>query len=171
LARVSELLGDLQSYAALKPLERLYEHPDVVVRRASIRALRNMHFKRSFGLIMRALADPDGSVREFAVEALRSLHFPHAFHPLARIYREHPDERVKAVALESVGRIGSIEAGELLVGVVRHEQGALRDVARRALASIDNADVLPIVRQHHDLEANPEVRKMLADLLVRGGRR
>jgi hypothetical protein len=165
LARVAELLGDLQSYAALKPLERLYEHPDVIVRRAAVRALRSMHFKRSFGLITRALADADPSVREFAVEALRGLNFPHAFHPLARIYREHPDERVKAVALESLGRIGSIEAGELLVGVVRHEQGALRDVARRALANIDNADVIPIVRQHHDLEANPDVRRLLSDLI------
>ena len=170
LIRVAELLGELQSYAALRPLERLHEHGDARVRRGAIRALRFMHFKRSFGLIMRGLADADRSVREAAVEALRGLHFPHAFHPLARIYREHPDERVKAVALESIGKIGSIEAGELLVGVLRHEIGGLRDVARRALGTIDNADVMPILRQHYDLEPNAEVRKLLAELLARGGR-
>jgi HEAT repeat protein len=137
------------------------------VRRAAVRALRHLYFKRSFNLLGRGLRDRDAAVREAAVEALRGLHFPHAFHPLLRIYRENPDERVKSVALESIGRIGSIEAGELLIGVMRQESGALRDVARRALSMFDDEDVMPILRQQLDLEANPEVRKMIEDLLQR----
>jgi hypothetical protein len=171
LARVSEALGELQSYAALRPLERLFEHDEPKVRRAAVRALRYLHFKRSFGLIQKALADGDQGVRDAAAEAIRSLHFPHAFHPLARIYREHPEERVKATALESIGKIGSIEAGELLLGVLRHETGALREVARRALATFDNADVIPILRQNAEVESNPEVRKALEELLTRARRR
>lgn len=171
LARVAEALGELQSYAALRPLEQLYDHEDARVRRAAVRALRYLHFKRSFGLIARGLADADQAVREAASEALRSLHFPHAFHPLARIYREHPDEKVKAVALESIGKIGSIEAGELLLGVLRHETGTLRDVAKKALATFDNADVIPILRQYAEVESNADVRKALEDLLARARRR
>jgi HEAT repeat protein len=171
LARVAESLGELQSYAALRPLEKLYEHEAPRVRKAAVRALRYLHFKRSFGLIGRGLVDSDAGVREAAAEALKSLHFPHAFHPLQRIYREHPDEKVKTVALESIGKIGSIEAGELLLGVLRHESGTLQDVARKALATFDNADVIPILRQHAEVEAHPEVKKALEELLQRARRR
>ncbi len=171
LAQVAQSLGELQSYAALSPLERLYEHEDARVRRASVRALRHLYFKRSFSLLQKGLRDRDASVREAAVEALRSLHFPHAFQPLARIYREHTTERVRAVALESIGRIGTVEAGELLIGVLREEAGALREVARRALAMFEVTDMVPILRQHLELEGNVEVRKMIEDVLARLKRR
>jgi len=165
LARVAELLGELQSYAALAPLERLFEHEDARVRRAAVRALRFLFFKRSFVLVRRGLADPDQTVRDAAVEALRGLHFPHAFNPLARIFREADDRRVQATALESIGKIQSVEAGEFLLMVLRQEDGELRDVARRALAAFDNSDVLPIVRQYAQMEMNPQLRDTLDDLL------
>jgi hypothetical protein len=171
LAAVAQSLGELQSYAALAPLERLYLHADARVRRAAVRALRHLYFKRSFGLLVRGLVDRDAAVREAAVEALRFVHFPHAFHPLLGIFRDHPDERVKAVALESIGRIGTIEAGELLISVLRQETGALRDVARRGLAQFDDAEIVPILRQQLDLEANAEVRKLIEDILARLRRR
>ena len=171
LVQVAQSLGELQSYNALSPLERLYQHPETRVRRAAVRALRHLYFKRSFGLLTRGLSDPEALVRESALEALRGLHFAHAFHPLMRIFRDHPDERVKTGALEAIGRIGTIEAAEQLVGVIRQETGALRDVARRALASFDDADVVPILRQHLELEGNPEVRKMIEEVLSRPRRR
>jgi hypothetical protein len=167
LATVAELLGELQSYAALRPLERLYEHTEPAVRRAAVRALRFLFFKRSFTMIGRALNDGDAGVREAALEALRGLHFPHAFNPLARIYRESTDARVQAVALESIGKIGTIEAGEMLLMVLRQEEGTLRDVAKRALAAFDNADVLPIMRQYFQLETNRAAREALQELLGR----
>jgi len=78
---------------------------------------------------------------------------------------------VRAVALESIGRIGTVEAGELLIGVLREEAGALRDVARRALAMFEVTDMVPILRQHLELEGNLEVRKMIEDVLARLKRR
>ena len=165
LSRVAELLGELQSYAALSPLERLYEHEDGRVRRAAVRALRFLFFKRSFVLIRRGLADPDPIVRDAAIEALRGLHFPHAFNPLARIYREADDARVQSTALESIGKIQSVEAGEFLLMVLRQEEGELREVSRRALAGFDNSDVLPIVRQYAQIETNAGLREVLDDLL------
>ena len=169
LARVAELLGELQVYAALNPLERLYEHDDPTVRRAAIRALRFLFFKRSFVLVRRALGDPDSGVRDAAVDALRGLHFPHAFNPLARIYRETGDFGVQVVALESIGKIQSIEAGEFLLSVLRQEEGSLRDVAKRALGALDNADVTPILRQYYQIETNPDVREALDELLRSSG--
>jgi HEAT repeat protein len=104
-------------------------------------------------------------VRDAAIDALRGLHFPHAFNPLARIYREADEPRVKATALESIGKIQSVEAGEFLLMVVRQEDGELREVAKRALAAFDNTDVLPIVRQYAQIETNTAVREALDELL------
>ncbi len=165
LIRVADLLGELQSYAALNPLEKLFRHEDARVRRAAVWALRFLYFKRAFVIIRRALEDHDASVREAAIEALAGLHFPHAFNPLARIYRESEDLRVRTAAVESIGKIQSVEAGEFLVGVLRQETGALRETAARALAGFDNSDVLLILRQYQQMESNEEVRKTLGDLL------
>ena len=68
---------------------------DPVIRRAAVRALRFLYFKRSFVIVRKALADPDAQVREAALVAIGGLHFPHAFNPLARIYRESNDPRVR----------------------------------------------------------------------------
>ncbi len=167
LVGVAELLGELQSYAALSPLEKLFAAPDPVIRRAAVRALRFLYFKRSFVIVRKALADPDAQVREAALVAIGGLHFPHAFNPLARIYRESNDPRVRTSALQSIGKIQTVEAGEFLVMVLRQETGNLREAAYQSLAQMDNADVLPILRQHHEIETNPQVRETLGELLRR----
>jgi hypothetical protein len=164
---VAELLGELQSYAALSPLEKLFQSNDAVIRRAAVRALRFLYFKRSFVIVRKALSDPDAQVREAALVAIGGLHFPHAFNPLARIYRENNDPSVRSYALQSIGKIQTVEAGEFLVMVLRQEAGNLREAARVALAQMDNADVLPILRQHHEIETNPQVRDTLGELLRR----
>jgi hypothetical protein len=167
LVQVAELLGELQSYAALSPLERLFGSPDSQIRRAAVRALRFLYFKRSFVIVRKALADADPNVREAALVAIGGLHFPHAFNPLARIYRDAADERVRTAALQSIGKIQSVEAGEFLVMVLRQETGALREAAYAALAHMDNADVVPILRQHYEIETNGQVRDSLGELLRR----
>jgi hypothetical protein len=167
LVEVAEKLGELQSYAALSPLEKLFASPEPVVRRAAVRALRFLFFKRSFVIVRKALADPDAQVREAALVAIGGLHFPHAFNPLARIYRESTDPRVRAAALQSIGKIQTVEAGEFLVMVLRQEGGNLREAAYTALVQMDTPDVLPILRQHHEIETNPQVRETLGELLRR----
>ncbi len=167
LVDVAEKLGELQSYAALSPLEKLFASPEPAIRRAAVRALRFLYFKRSFVIVRKALADGDAKVREAALVAIGGLHFPHAFNPLARIYRESTDPDVRAAALQSIGKIQTVEAGEFLVMVLRQESGALRAAATQALAQMDNADVLPILRQHHEIETNPQVRETIGDLLRR----
>jgi len=167
LVHVAELLGELQSYAALSPLEKLFASGEAAIRRAAVRALRYLYFKRSFVIVRKALADPDAQVREAALVAIAGLHFPHAFNPLARIYRETSDPRVRAAALQSIGKIQTVEAGEFLVMVLRQETGGLREAAYAALTQMDNADVIPILRQHHEIETNPQVRDTLGDLLRR----
>jgi hypothetical protein len=155
LAQIAQGMGDLQAYPALRPLERLYEHAREEVRHGVMRALKHLYFKRTFHLVDRGLRDESRKVREGALEAMTALHFPHAFDPLTRIFREHDDGKVKEAALRSIGRIASLEAGEFLVEVLRYEADPLRTVARELLAQFDNADVLPILRKHLELESGP----------------
>lgn len=165
LVRVAELLGELHSYAALSPLEKLYESAEPAIRYAAVKALRFLYFKRSFVIVRKALVDPDDSVRQAALLAISGLHFPHAFNPLARLFRETEDAQVRAASLASIGKIKTVEAGEFLVMVLRQEVGELREIASRALAEIDNPDVLPILRQHYDIEVDPQVRDSIGQLL------
>jgi HEAT repeats len=167
LVTLAGQLGELQSYAALAPIEKLYEHPQAQVRCAAVRALRFLYFKRAFVVVRRALADRDATVRDAALVAIAGLHFPHALGPLSRIYQDVADPRVRAAALDAIGKIQTVEAGEVLVGVLRQESGALRDAARAALLALDNADMVPILRQHYEVEPDPATRDMLGEILRR----
>ncbi|MBK9031102.1 MAG: HEAT repeat domain-containing protein [Myxococcales bacterium] len=167
LVLLAEQLGELQSYAALAPLELMFRHPDPAVRRAAVKALRYLYFKRSFSTVRRALADPDPTVREAALLAITGLHFPHALGPLARIYQDATEQRVRGATIDAMGKIQTVEAGEVLIGVLRQEAGILRDAARSALISLDNPDIVPILRAHYEIESDPGIRDVLGDILRR----
>jgi hypothetical protein len=168
LAAVAERLGDLQIYVVLRPLERLFEHPDVGVQRGVMRALRFLFFKRSFGLLGRGLASRDSGVRQAAIDALGRLYFNHAFDPLVRIFREHDDQEIRSTALESIGRIPSIEAGDFLIEVLRYEAEPLRSLAKRLLAGFENRELVSILRQHYQMESGP-LRNDLQQILQQMG--
>ena len=165
VCRVAELLGELQTYAALRPLEFLFENFDSEVQRAVVLALRFLFFKRTFVLVHRALQSEDEEVREAAAYAISGLHFPHAFNSLVRIFEQSDDAAVRAAALESVGKIQSVEAGEFLLTVIRQEGGALHTVAKTSLRGFDNHDIVPIVRQHLEIENDAQVKEALEGVL------
>jgi HEAT repeat protein len=156
LAEIAQGLGELLAYPALRPLERLYEEGAPLVRRGVMKALQRLYFKRTFNLIGRGLRDAAPEVRDTAIEALEALHFPHAFDPLTRIFREHADHAVKVTALTSIGRIATVEAGEFLIDVLRHESEGLREVARQLLAQFEHREAIyPLLRRHLEMENGP----------------
>jgi hypothetical protein len=126
LVTLAEQLGELQSYAALAPLEALYRHGDPQVRRAAVKALRYLYFKRSFATVRLALADADGGVREAALLAITGLHFPHALGPLARIWTPPGMARRSNARSDGRGRRGADR---------RAAPGGGRAARRRALGA------------------------------------
>jgi hypothetical protein len=138
-------LGRVEIYAALAPLEAMYEDESPVVRAAVMKAVRQLFFKRSFILVIAGLADPDKNVRREALLAVQALHFGHAFDPLSRIYREASDPEVRKAALTSIGKIPSVVAAELLIDVLRHGDRAERDIARDLLQRADHTEVTPLL--------------------------
>lgn len=155
LAVLAMYLGRVELYAALAPLERMFEHDDARVRAAVMRAVRQLFFKRSFVTIQRGLVDDDPTVRREALAAVQSLHFAHAFDPLSRIYREARDTETRRAALSSIGKISTIDAVEFLIDVLRHGDRGDRELARDLLIRSDHTEVTPLLRMAYAAETGP----------------
>ena len=152
LKQIALGMGELQSYVALRPLEKLSTHAREEVRVAVMDALKHLYFKRTFVLIQHGLKDPQPAVRRAALESMEKLNFPHAFDPLVRIFREHDSPSVKEAALNGLGRIASLEAGEFLIEVARYEPESLRALALGLLGRFDNPDIRPIIARYVEIE-------------------
>jgi tetratricopeptide (TPR) repeat protein len=131
--RLADQLAQIQSYAVLSPLERLWRSPHRPVRIAVLSALQRLFFKRSFITVRAGLADPDLSVADHAATAVEALYFRHAFDPLSRIVRETPSPRARASAIKALARVDTDEAAEFLLGILRHGTPADREIAARSL--------------------------------------
>ncbi|MGE3628455.1 MAG: HEAT repeat domain-containing protein [Sandaracinaceae bacterium] len=140
-------LGRVEIYSALAPLERMLRSESAIVRAAVLRAVRQLFFKRSFGMVIDGLADTDPSVRVEALGAVAALIFGHAFVPLCRIFRVTSDPDVRRAALISIGKIQSIQAAELLIDVLRHGDKTDRELARDLLVRAESAEVTPLLQR------------------------
>jgi HEAT repeat protein len=151
-------------YEVLRPLERLYEHPAPQVRAAALAGVGEVYCPRSFILVRKGLADPVMEVSEAALRALRELRFRDGFDHLTRFFRDSTDERVRVAALETIAKIGSVEAGLFLLDVVRNETGHLRRTAEAGLIAVAGDELSSMVRQVADLEVG-ERRASLEQIL------
>ncbi|MFO0676584.1 MAG: HEAT repeat domain-containing protein [Polyangiaceae bacterium] len=131
--KLAAALSDLQLFAALSPLERLYESKSVAVRAAVAKGAQLLFFKRTLTTVRRALRDPSPEVVRAATASLSSLYFQHAFDPLARIVREFDDDAIRAGAIAAIARIDTQEAAEFLLAVLEHGSENERGAAENAL--------------------------------------
>ncbi|MEM6993220.1 MAG: HEAT repeat domain-containing protein [Myxococcota bacterium] len=166
-------LEAIKAYPVIAALEKLYDRPDPATREAVAAAMGNLRFKRSFGLIGRALRDDTASVRESAAAAVARLVFPHAFEPLRRIFdaRDLADsDRARAAALRAIGKINTVESLEFLADRLREGDQGHIDMALHALGELTNPELLPYLR--HQLELVPPThRAVLEDTARRLERR
>ncbi len=148
--RLADLLGRTEIYGCLAPLEALFEDERPTVRAAAQRATRHLLFKRSFILVRKGLDDPEPSVQREALEAVSQLHFEHALDPLLRIFRRASAPEVRTAALESLGKIPSLEAAEALVEAVFQGSEAEREQASALLGRA----------------AHPEAKRLITEALA-----
>jgi tetratricopeptide (TPR) repeat protein len=163
-AQVAEKLGAVQLYAVLAPLEHLYERGRNDVKVSVLRAGKTLFFKRTFGFIMKGVADPDPQVRRAAMDAIGSLHFPHAFDPLSRLHRDSADPQVRHAALGSIGRIPSLEAVEYLIATLGHATGEERQKALELLIRND-APEASVALKAALTDAPPELSALIDHIL------
>ncbi len=146
LVRLAELLGMVELYTILSPLEHLNESRLPEVRLAVARALERFMYKRTFVTVRAALSDPDAAVRAQIYQTVEALRFPHAFDPLARIFREADDRNARVAAVRAIARIDTHQAAELLLGVFQHEGQVERSAASEALKRASGSVFLEVAR-------------------------
>ena len=164
-ARLAEQLAQLQLYAVLSPLEKLFAREDRRVRIAVLQSLQTLFFKRSFVTVRAGLRDPDPAVVEQACKAVEALYFQHAVDPLSRILRESPEPPPRASALRALARIDTMEAAELLLGVLEHGAPADRLAAVAALKATRGTKFVELARasvQGAPLPVQTSLREVLA---------
>jgi hypothetical protein len=146
LVRLAELLGQVELYTILSPLEHLYADPEPIVRLAVVQALERFMYKRTFVTVRASLSDSDENVRKRAYQTVEALRFPHAFDPLSRIFRESEDRDARAAAVKAIARIDTNEAAELLLAIFEHEGRVERAAAADALKKARGTVFLEVAR-------------------------
>lgn len=163
-ARLAEQLSLVELYTILSPLEHLFRRPDPQVRVAVIKALSRFLYKRTFITMREALSDGDPTIVQEAARALEELRFPHAFDPLARIYREAQSPSVRASAVRALAKIDTLEAAEMLLGVIQHDGPEERGAAVEALKRARGLRFVDLVREQQKQLA-PAARAAVREVL------
>jgi tetratricopeptide (TPR) repeat protein len=144
--RLAEQLGEVQLYAMLSPLETLFDRGPQRLKLAVLRALETMRYKRSFLTLRKGLSDSDRVVSAQAATTLQAMCFPHAVDPLSRILAESCQPTVRGATLRALSRIDTLEAAELVLGVLEHGTPADRAAALAAVRKTRGAKLLELAR-------------------------
>jgi hypothetical protein len=162
--RLAEQLAQLQLYAVLSPLEKLFSRPERAVKVAVLSAMQTLFFKRSFITVRGGLRDPDPAVLDQAAKAVESLYFQHAFDPLSRIVRESALPTVRASALRALARVDTPEAAEFLLGILEHGAPGDRHAALDGLKRSRGARFLELAKTSIPTSP-PDVQAALREVL------
>ncbi|MEO6574015.1 MAG: HEAT repeat domain-containing protein, partial [Polyangiaceae bacterium] len=161
--RLAEQLAQLQLYAVLSPLEKLFARPERPVKVAVLTAMQTLFFKHSFITVRTGLRDADPAVIDQAAKAVESLYFQHAFDPLSRIVRESPTATVRASALRALAQVDTIEAAEFLLGILEHGAPGDRHAALEGLKRSRGARFLELAKASFPT-STPDVQAALRDV-------
>jgi len=158
-------LGNVPLYQVLAPLERLFTSPVPELRVQVMVSVGQILNKRSFHLVRLGLDDTDERVREAARRSLRGLKFRDGLEPLVRIYRETRDQAVCETALAAIADVGTVQAAQFLLEVVREGTPALRTLAAERLGALRATDVMPLLTSALEFAAGAE-KQALAGILA-----
>jgi HEAT repeat protein len=137
---VAGALGALGDARAVLPLIGKIEDPRPTVRAAVARALGALRDSRSSSALLLALRDGDHGVVVAVVRALGSLGESGAVAPLGLLLKNTQEPEIRRAVLVALGRIGSGEAGAVLVQELElDEPGREREPVLSALASAAGA--------------------------------
>lgn len=159
-----EKIGELGHKAAVRPLVALYEQGDEATKALVVDRGSALKQKEAFALIDKSLA-AGGRVREAGVIALRRMTFAQALDSLVRIFNSHDAQDVREACLRSVGAIGTDEACEFLLDVVRSNAGGLALRTRALLEQHAQERMLSALERNRRQEPDPALRMFISRLV------
>lgn len=156
LAIVREMTETLTP-AEAKTIMKLYADEEELVRAGLIRVLGELRIAAATPLI---LNDLNSSVyAECAIEALGKIGSCEAYDSIREFVANHPERAV--IALVPMAKTGKQRAIKTLEQYLSHESATLRQTAVCALATIESAESLVILKEHLCVEYDEKVRSAL----------
>jgi tetratricopeptide (TPR) repeat protein len=165
-AALVERLGDLQHAAAVRPLDAMFEQGDEPTRLLVIERGAQLKQKEVFPLIEKALRTP-GRVHDAAVAAVRRMTFQPAVDHLVRIFNSFDAADVRDAALKSIAAVGTDEAGEFLLDVLRSNTGNLAPKAKGLLEQHAQERMLSALERNKRQEPDTQMRMFIGRLVDR----
>jgi beta-lactamase regulating signal transducer with metallopeptidase domain/HEAT repeat protein len=166
-----ETLGDLKDQRGLAVLTELARtHPDMEVRHEAIDTLSDVMPPGTLVPFLKELAAADADVRlqEEVVDALADLDHPEALEALRQLARTHPDERVRAEAVDTLGeRPATADSIALLKRIALEDRSTtVQHEAMDALSELaDGAGIPALVELAREHPAG-SMRKEALELLL-----
>ncbi len=163
---IIDRLADLQHPAAVRPLLALFDAGDENTRVLVVEKSAPLRQREVFALLDRGLA-ASGKVHEAAVLVLRRMSFPAALDSLVRIFNSHDEPDVRDAVLRSIAAIGTDEACEIMLDVMRANPGGLSQKARALLDQNAQERMLSALERNRRQEPDPQVRLFIGKLVDR----
>ena len=161
-----ERLGELQHPAAVRPLLAMYDQGDEATKVLVVEKSAQLKQKEVFAIIDRALLTT-GRVREAGVAALRRMTFQPGLDSLVRVFNSHEVLDVRDAALKSVAAVGTDEACEFLLDVLRSNTGNLAAKAKGLLEQHAQERMLSALERNKRQEPDQNLRLFIGRLVDR----
>jgi len=165
-AAIVDQLGELQHAAAVRPLLAMFEAGDEATRALVVEKSAQLKQREVFALIERALSDA-GRVRDAGVAVLRRVNFPPALDNLVRIFNSYESPDVRDAALRSIAVVGTDEACEFLLDVLRANTAGLAAKARDLLEQHAQERMLSALDRNRRQEPDAQLRLFIGRLVER----
>ncbi|MDM7996201.1 MAG: protein kinase [Acidobacteriota bacterium] len=156
LSIVREMVDKL-SAAEAKAIVKLYPEEGDRVRWGLIRVLGELKIDAAVPLILSDLRNSYHT--ECAIEALGKIGSEEAYNAIRDFISEHPESAL--IALIPLARTGKQKAVKYLQRYLSHEMAVLRQRAVQALATIQSAEALQVLKEQLCLEHDDRVRSGL----------
>jgi twitching motility protein PilT len=165
--RVIDALIEMAGQQLVPHFVRHLEDEDVVRRYYAVEILGRLGSQEALGAMLRvANNDSDWLIRESAIQAIAAFRDERAIPAVVNIMMQEPDLRLVCIeALETMG----VKSAASHVALLLTTQGMEVDermAVLRCLRSLDDPTQLGVVRRHTK-DPDPEIRKMVRDLLWR----
>jgi HEAT repeat protein len=133
--------GDERAYASAKSF---LAHPSLRIRQAAVGALNSLGHPQTAADVKLLLQESEPLVCESAIMVAAYFGFPECVDSLLA-YCDHPDERVRRVAIEHLPCLNDERVGPRLKDALAADNSGLRVAAAAALGEVDESLSIPLL--------------------------
>jgi hypothetical protein len=142
--RVLTQIARGKTKATVADLAPLAKDANLLVRRMALLAMAKTKDPQAVPLVENGLTDSENGVRCVAAQALRDLHRPESAAKLLAAVQRFPTHPLMETAVVTLMKLQPPPRTELAQAATAHGNPAVRVVAMRALATMANAELVPV---------------------------